>query len=475
MKIVAGDLVRQGLERAGARSLIHEMDGEVRSGEELYYNVDELASALAERELGGKIVGLWYQNGIVAIEAFLAVEWIGATRLAVDPNAAPAEVESIFAAANTAIVLTDARGAKALRGNVVVHDKGLPLRGSRRWRPIEVDGHRTAILYPRAVQADGLFSVPISYRNWNAALRTSMSLFRSDRYGPWLGEKECLLSCQQIMHGTGFVATFPFLAMGVPQVIVREFETGVVMEAISRHAVTSTMLVPVMLHRLTQAALCSPGKATSLRHILYGGGTVELTEMRKAIDAFGPILSQLYGRFEGGWPICVLDPSDHAAIGRGRDDLGGSCGRVIEGIEMKLKRAPGQQGGAGEICVRGPMVVREYADVDGWCSLGDLMSVDGEGYLTYRGRPDRMINTGYHIYPQEIEAVISEVSGVDKVRVLGEANKEWGQTVVAYLVIAKGYVADEVLAEVKQVLSGRLARYKIPRTFRTVEELPPLH
>lgn len=472
--IVAGERVRQGLEKAGARALVHEMDGAVRSGAALQRDVDGLASALAERGFAGKTVGLWYQNSISAIEAFLAVEWIGATRLAVDPNAAPAEVEAIFAAADTAIVLTDARGAKTLRGNVLVHDTGLPLRGSSPWRPIEVDDDRTAILYPRAIQAGRLFSVPISYRNWDAALRTGISLFRSNRYGPWLDEKEFLLSCQQIMHGTGFVATFPFLAMGVPQVIVREFETGVVLEAISRYAVTSTMLVPVMLRRLTEAALAFSSKAVSLRHILYGGGKVELVELRKAIDAFGPVLSQLYGRFEGGWPISVLDPSDHAAISRGRDHLGGSCGRVIEGIEMKLKRSPGQQGGVGEICVRGPMVVREYADAEGWCSLGDVMSVDGDGYLSYRGRQDRMINTGYHIYPQEIEGVVAEVPGVDKVRVLGEPSKEWGQTVVAYLVIGQGLSTDAVLADVKRVLSERLARYKIPRIFRTVEELPPL-
>lgn len=474
MKITAGDLVRQGLERAGGRPIIHEMDGTVRTGEELNRDADWLASALAERGLGGRTIGLWYQNGIPAVEAVLAVERIGATRLAVDPNAAPAEVEAIFAAANAAAVLTDERGAQALQGDVLVHDRGRPLRGPSPWQPIEVDGNRTAILYPRAVQADGLFAVPISYLNWEATLRTSISLFRSNRYGTWQEGNECLLSCQQIMHGTGFVATFPFLAMGVPQVIVREFEIGAVMDAIARHAVTSTMLVPVMLQRLTVAALRSPEKVISLRHILYGGGQMELSDLHQAIDAFGPVLSQLYGRFEGGWPICVLDPFDHEAIGRGRDDLGKSCGRVIDGVELKLKRSAQQQDGAGEICVRSPMVVREYADADGWCSLGDLMSMDGEGYLTYRGRQDRMINTGYHIYPQEVEAVIAEVSGVDKVQVVGEVNKEWGQTVVAYLVVRTGYLADEVLAEVKRVLSGRLARYKIPRIFHAVEELPPL-
>jgi acyl-CoA synthetase (AMP-forming)/AMP-acid ligase II len=474
VKTIAGDLIRQGLRKAGAYPIIHEMDGAVRTGEELLRNVDLLASALAERELGGKTVGLWYQNGIAAVEAFLAVEWIGATRLAVDPNAAPAEVEATFAAGKAAVILTDERGANVLRGKVLVHDTGQPLGGPSSWQPIEIDSDRTAILYPRALQADGLFSVPISYRNWEATLRTSMSLFRSNRYGQWLGENECLLSCQQIMHGTGFVATFPFLAMSLPQVVVREFDSGAVMEAISRHAVTSTMLVPVMLQRLAEAALRSPGEVASLRHVLYGGGKVELADLRKAIAALGPVLSQLYGRFEGGWPISVLDPSDHEAIARGRDELGGSCGRVIEGIEMKLKPSTGHQDGTGEICVRGPMVVREYADTDGWCSLGDLMSVDGDGYLTYRGRQDRMINTGYHIYPQEIEAVIAEVPGVDEVRVLGETNKEWGQTVVAYLVIGKGYARDDILAEVKETLFGRLARYKIPRMFHAVEELPPL-
>ena len=64
-----------------------------------------------------------------------------------------------------------------------------------------------------------LFAIPVSYANWRATMQANISLYRSGDYGPWLGEHECFLAAQQIMHGTGFVGTFPFLEMGLPQVL----------------------------------------------------------------------------------------------------------------------------------------------------------------------------------------------------------------------------------------------------------------
>ena len=436
--VVAGGLIKRGLRSAGNSVLIQERSGPTRTGDDILADVDALASALIERGYAGRTIGLWYRNSAAAIEAFLAVEWIGGTRLAVDPNAAPAEVEAVFAAAGVAVVLTDAAGAAHLGGNVLIHDRERLLRGASTCPEIEVDGARTLILYPRAVQADGLFSVPISYANWDATLETSIALFRSGAYGSWQEQEERFLSCQQIMHGTGFLGTFPFLAMGLPQVVVREFEVNEVIDAIEAHAITSTMLVPVMLNRLAAATELAPSRTKSLRHVLYGGGKVELDDLRRAISALGPVLSQLYGRFEGGWPICVLSPEDHRAIGAGRDDLGGSCGRVIEGIEAKLRSLADANPSCGEICVRGARVVQDYADADGWCSLGDIMEINGDGYLAFRGRLDRMINTGYHIYPAEVEAVIMAVPRIVEAHVVGEAHREWGQTVVAYLVLEDG-------------------------------------
>ncbi|MBV9908220.1 MAG: AMP-binding protein, partial [Hyphomicrobiales bacterium] len=238
--VAAGGLTRRGLRAAGNRVLIQATGGPALTGDEILADVDGLASALIERGYAGRTIGLWYRNSVAAIEAFLAVEWIGGARLAVDPNAAPAEVEAVFAAGGAAAVLTDKIGAPHLSGDVLIHDRDQPLRGASTCPEIVVEGGRTLILYPRAVQADGLFSVPISYANWDATLETSIALFRSGAYGAWREQDAHFLSCQQIMHGTGFLGTFPFLAMGLPQVIIREFEVNAVIDAIEALSITST-------------------------------------------------------------------------------------------------------------------------------------------------------------------------------------------------------------------------------------------
>ena len=471
--IAAGHLVRQGCLSAVDRTLVTDLTGASLTGRELVANVDALAGALLERGLKGSRIGLWYRNSLAAVEAFLAVEWIGGVRLAVDPNAPAGEAEAIFKAAKTDVVLTSSDRADILPDvDVLVHDIGARLAALPAWPALEVEDDQTLVLYPRAVQENGLFAVPISYANWDETLKTSMSLFRSDRYGVWQPDKECFLACQQIMHGTGFVGTFPFLAMGLPQVIADEFQVERIVAAVDQHKVTTTMLVPVMLTRLAAAAERSPDKLACLEHVLYGGGRVELDDLRMAIQVLGPKLSQLYGRFEGGWPLSVLGPEDHSAILVGDDARGRSCGRIINQVEMKLRPTSDNQPNRGEIQVRGPMVVKEYADAEGWCSLGDIMDIDNDGYLSLQGRLDRMINTGYHIYPTEVETAIAAVPKVSDVMVVGETHREWGQTVVAYIVAAPETDGDALVAVIRHHLSSRLARYKIPRLFHIVDKLP---
>lgn len=87
-------------------------------------------------------------------------------------------------------------------------------------------------------------------------------------------------------------------------------------------------------------------------------------------------------------------------------------------------------------------------------------------------RVDRMINTGYHVYPAEIEAAISEFPGILSVRVSGEKHPRWGEMVVAYLVANWSGTTEELIDQLRKTLVQRLAIYKIPREFRVVDRLP---
>jgi acyl-CoA synthetase (AMP-forming)/AMP-acid ligase II len=296
-----------------------------------------------------------------------------------------------------------------------------------------------------------------------------VALYRSQRYGAWREASEVFLTAQQAMHGTGFLGTFPFLAMGLPQVLVDRFDAAAVLGAIQRHKVTATMLVPAMLNGLLAEAP-SDRALGSLRHLLYGGGPMSADDIGAAAQRLGHAMAQVYGRVEGGWPLTVLGPVAHVAMRSGASRLARSCGRPIAEVSTRLRPLPEQPGDTGELLVKSAMTSADYVGADGWCSLGDVMRRDEEGYLYFERRLDRMINTGYHVYPDEIEAVIRGIGGVAGVRVVGEPHPRWGEMVVAYIVPTAERVEP---AQLRQAVAQRLAKYKVPREFRIVDRLPP--
>ena len=145
---------RAALLSAGSTVVVRDGAGRTRTGAELVDSVDRLAGALAEHDLAGRRIGVWFGNGIAAIEATLAVEWLGATRVPIDPGAAPAEAAATWEAAGVSGRLVDVAhtGIGAL-----VHDEDTPLAGAP-LLPLDAPAERTALLYPRAVQAGRLVS-----------------------------------------------------------------------------------------------------------------------------------------------------------------------------------------------------------------------------------------------------------------------------------------------------------------------------
>lgn len=464
---------RASLIDADAKPLISELEGRSCSARDIADTVDRLAGALDEAGHERPRIGLWYANSIVAIEAFLAVEWLGGTRVPVDPTASAGEAESVFMAAGVDLVLTDSEHAQLSGDHCLVHDDGAELIGPRRLPRGEVDQDTPLMIYPRSVVNGRLFGIPLSYRNWYAIMDVSKRLFRSGRYGDWQGDCETYLTLQQIMHGTGFLGTFPFLEMGLPQVIARKFEIEKVLDAIEQHRITATMFVPAMLRAVLEAVADRPDAVGTLRHVLYGGGPVSGEEILQAVDTLGPVLNQVYGRVEGGWPLTLLDVNDHAAM-KSRPHLLKSCGRPIADIDLELRSLPGEPEQVGELLVRSAMTSTDYVTPDGWCALGDVMRRDDEGYLYFERRLDRMINTGYHIYPDEIETALTALEGVASARVVGEPHPRWGEKVVAFVIPAEELPGPDFRSDLRVGLEKKLAKYKVPREFRIVKELPKI-
>jgi acyl-CoA synthetase (AMP-forming)/AMP-acid ligase II len=470
--MIAGQATRRAIASAADRVLLIRPDGHRVTGTELRSRTEALALALRQQGLAGQRIGLWSQNSAAAIEAHLATEWIGATRVPVDPGAPPAEAAAVFAAAGVAGVVTDAAHAGQAPAGALVHDDDAPLSAPGSLPDQEVDPDTTHLLYPRMAAGGQFLAVPMSYANWAACMTINAELYRTGGYGPGFGADECFLTTQQVMHGTGMLGTFPFLHMGLPQVVLPRFDAVAVLEASIRFRATATFFVPGMVTRLAdavaEAGLDGPGP---LRRILYGGAPMPAADLRRAIEILGPPLVQVYGRFEGGWPLAILDPADHAELAAGRSRHAGSCGRAIPQTELRIRPVPGQQDGWGELCVRNGMVVSAWADPDGWCGLGDLAQLDDDGYLYLGARLDGMINTGsYHVYPGEVEAAVAALPGVQAVLVRGEEDPDWGQAVTAYVVPAPG-APEDLAGRIRGDLRARLAAYKIPKRVIAVPTL----
>lgn len=470
-RVAAGQALAQALERAGERRLLIDLAGNSRTGAALAERVGRLAAVLRARGLTHRRIGLWFWNSFAAVEAFMAVEWVGGTRVPVDPGAGAEEARAVFAAAQVEAVVCDGAHSGELAGPLV-YDDDTELPGTPLWPELSVDGHHTLLLYPRSVVEGQLLAVPLSYANWAATMDLNLQHYRTGVYGPPVEEGDCFLTAQQLMHGTSFLGTFPFLLMGLPQVLARRFEAEALLDLIPRERVTTCLLVPGMVVQLVEAAERRPGGvALPLRRLLYGGGVLPAAEMRRAMRVLGTELIQLYGRLEGGWPLSVLGAAEHRAIARGDELLARSCGLPIERTELQLRPLSGRGPGEGELRVRNGMVSGAYADADGWCSLGDVMRQDERGYLYYSGRIDRMINTGYHVYPEELEEALRRLPGIADARVVGEPRPSGHESLAAYLVPAPGANPAELPELARASLESRFARYKVPRVWHVVDRL----
>ena len=464
---VAGDRAREALRAAGDRPLLLRVDGPDRTGSELDRRIEGVASVLAASGAGEARVGIWMWNSAAAFEVHLAVERLGSTRVCVDPSAPADEMRAVMDAAGVGVLVTDR--AHASQADSLVHDDDEPLSGRAPVDAVAVDPDTTHLLYPRMVTNGNLLAVPISYANWDAQMDINLDLYRSGWYGPRLSGDDVAVTAQQLMHGTGPVLSFPFLLAGLPQVVLTRFEAGAFLDAVDRFRATTTFFVPAMITRVVDAlGPPDPHRQLSLRRLLYGGAPFPLDEMVPAIRRLGPVLVQLYGRLEGGWPLTVLGTDAHTAIAGGEEALARSCGSLIPGIELEVRDIDGSP--RGELRVRGPSVVTDYSDPDGWCALGDLVTTDADGRFYLHGRLDGMINTGsYHVYPAEVETAIAALEGVRNVLVRGEPDPVWGQAVTAYVISDDPPPTRE---DLKAQLLHRLAPYKIPKTLNIVTQLP---
>jgi acyl-CoA synthetase (AMP-forming)/AMP-acid ligase II len=240
-------------------------------------------------------------------------------------------------------------------------------------------------------------------------------------------------------------------------------------------AVTHSMVVPTMLARITDHLRASGRAAPALRTISYGGARMPHGVLEPAMEMFGDTgFVNAYGLTETSSTITVLGPDDHRAAVQSADPEVrarlGSVGRPVPGVTIGVFGEGGRKcpaGVPGELWVRGPQVAGEYVgsgsrlDAQGWFHTNDLAYVDAGGYLFVEGRmDDTIIRGGENIAPAEIEMVLLDHPAVADTAVVGVPDDEWGQRIVAVVVLRSGHSADA--EELRQWVRERLRSAKTP-------------
>ena len=298
------------------------------------------------------------------------------------------------------------------------------------------------------------------------------------------GVVDAFIHAGPITHTSGLFI-LPFLASGSRQIILPSWDAETFIDAVRTRGGTHTALVPTMISRLLAHHDATPETFASLDMLAYAGAPMPVEQIRQAHDRLTPNLVQYYGLVEAIPPVTILDAEDHAHALAGDIDLLSSAGRPALTVELDVVDADGRSvphGEIGEVVTRGDHVMPGYENAqgrddlaksirDGWLHTGDLGRRGASGHLwLVDRRADMIISGGYNIYPREVEEVMAAVQGVDEVAVLGIADPDWGQRVVAFYTVSAGRtVDDQMLAE---HCRSRMAGYKKPKEFRRLDAFP---
>ncbi len=352
-------------------------------------------------------------------------------------------------------------------------------QGSSELPPVTIEPDSLAWLF----YTSGTTGKPKGAMETHRNLLTMVQQFRQTLLAD-TNEFDVMLHLAPIAHGTASVG-LAHLAAGAAQTfpISKSFEPEKVFELIERLKVTASFLAPTMVQMLLQSQTAHRYNLSSLKNVIYGGGPMYVEVLRKAIEIFGPVFSQIYGQGEAPMTCTGLHKSEHRLDDPIAYTRLGSAGREMPGVMVRTVDADGQQvaaGTPGEVIIRSDLVMPGYwnrpdataeALKNGWLHTGDVGYLDHEGYLFITDRiKDMIISGGANIYPREVEEVLLQHPAVAEVCVIGVPDEQWGESVKAVVVLdpERTATAEELIAFARE----RMASYKKPKTVDFVASLP---
>ncbi|HCT81662.1 MAG TPA: acyl-CoA synthetase [Micromonosporaceae bacterium] len=269
------------------------------------------------------------------------------------------------------------------------------------------------------------------------------------------------------------------LQLGHTTVLMDRWDPEEMLRLIERHRVTHTHMVPTQFRRL----LALPEEirqrydVSSMRAAIHGAAPCPQETKRRMLDWWGPVVVEYYAASEGGGtsitaPEWLSKP--------------GSVGRAWPGSEVRVLDESGEDlpvNQPGQVFMRmGGSTFEYHKDAEktqksrrrDMFTVGDIGYLDEDGYLFLCDREsDMIISGGVNVYPAEIESELACHPKVADVAVFGIPHEDWGEEIKAVVQPAEGVdPSDSLTEELTTFLSGRLAKFKLPRTIDYTAELP---
>jgi len=296
---------------------------------------------------------------------------------------------------------------------------------------------------------------------------------------PATGPEDASLVVAPLSHGAG-VHQLSQVAHGVKTILPKgaKFDPDELWGLVAKWRVTNMFTVPTIVKLLVEHLSVDMHDHSSLRYVIYAGAPMYRADQVRALEKLGPVLVQYFGLGEVTGNITVLPPAHHHID---EDAMRiGTCGFARTGMQVQIQDADGCEvapGETGEIAVIGPAVFAGYFNNpdanaksfrNGWFLTGDLGHMDAEGFVYLTGRAsDMYISGGSNIYPREIEEKLLMHPAISEVAVLGLPDPVWGEVGMAVCVCT-----GEPPADLLDWLSGKIARYKLPRHVVFWDALP---
>ncbi len=439
-------------------------DGDTVSFRELDARTNRLARAYADLGVGqDDFVTIALPNGIEFFEATFATWKLGATPQPVSAKLPAFERDQIVELGGPSLVVGVPAGETPPSGT------GIPVGFEP--DPTLSDAplpERTAASF-KAMTSGGSTGRP--------KLIVSAAKAAWDPEADWLGFRMngAVLIPGPLYHNGPFSWAVIGLFKGNHIVVTTRFDAEDTLRLIETHRIDLVYMVPTMMQRIWNLddAIRNRYDLSSLAVLWHLAAPCPDWLKEAYIEWLGPeVIWELYGGTEGQGSTTIR--GDEWLLHRG------SVGKPNPACEMKVVDENGESlppGEVGEIYIRplaGPGTTYRYIGAEakaikgGWESLGDMGSMDADGYLYLSDRlTDMILSGGANIYPAEVEAAIDAFPGVRSSAVIGLPHEDLGQAVHAIVDAPGGDVTENALLA---HLGERLVRYKIPRTLEFVQE-----